>query len=192
MGPLTQGYRLATMKSGFDVPRRLIYPKGAYILHMIRMMMWNPKTGDAEFKVMMKDFVQAYTNRPATTEDFKTMVEKHMTAGMDVSGNHTMGWFFDEYVYGTALPSYRLDYSFNPSGNDLVMDLHITQSGVDDRFTMLVPLYLELADGRVVRLGAASITGNQTVDQKVPLAGMKDKPKRAMLNYFNDVLCARN
>ena len=43
VGPVTQGYRLATSKSGFDIPRRLIYPKGAYILHMLRMMLWDSR-----------------------------------------------------------------------------------------------------------------------------------------------------
>jgi len=186
VGPLIQGYRLANTKAGFDVPRRLIYPKGAYILHMIRMMMWSPKTGDAEFKAMMQDFVKTYANRPATTEDFKAMVEKHMTAAMDISGNHKMDWFFDEYVYGTALPSYSLDYSFDQAGD---LNIKVTQSGVDDKFAMLVPLYLELANGRIVRLGLAPMSGNRTVEQKVPLRGLTERPKRAMLNYFNDVLC---
>ena len=38
VGPVTQGYRLNNGKTG-SVARRLIYPKGAYILHMLRMMM---------------------------------------------------------------------------------------------------------------------------------------------------------
>ena len=190
VGPVTQGYRLNNTKSGYDVTRRLIYPKGAYILHMIRMMMWNAKTGDSEFKSMMQDFVKTYTNRPATTEDFKAMVEKHMTPGMDISGNHTMDWYFDEYVYGTALPSYKLDYSLDQAANGYTLNMKITQSGVDDKFTMPVPLYLELSKDHIVRLGAASITGNRTIEQKIPLNGLKEKPRRAMLNYFNDVLCA--
>jgi aminopeptidase N len=189
IGPLTQGYRLASGKTGWNVPRHLIYPKGAYVVHMIRMMMWNSQTGDADFKAMMHDFVKTYSNRPASTEDFKAMVEKHMTPGMDVNHNHTMDWFFDEYVYGTALPSYRLDYSFDQAGDQYGLNLKITQSGVDEKFTMLVPLYLELGNGRIMRLGAAAITGNRTIERKVPLAGLKEKPKRAMLNYFNDVLC---
>ena len=60
---------------------------------------------------------------------------------------------------------------------------------MDDKFTMLVPVYLELSKDHVARLGAATITGNSTVEQKVPLKGLKEKPRRAMLNYFNDVLC---
>jgi hypothetical protein len=43
VGPVTLGYRLANSRAGFDMPRRLIYPKGAYILHMIRMMMWDAR-----------------------------------------------------------------------------------------------------------------------------------------------------
>src|ERR1700730_3123795 len=50
VGPATLGYRLAATRAGFSVPRRLIYPKGAYILNMIRMMMWNNDTQDADFK----------------------------------------------------------------------------------------------------------------------------------------------
>ena len=39
VGPVTQGYRLNNGKTG-GVARRMIYPKGAYILHMLRMMMY--------------------------------------------------------------------------------------------------------------------------------------------------------
>jgi len=105
-GPLTMGYRLSNSRSGFDITRRLIYPKGAYVLHMVRMMMWDRRTGDQNFKETMQDFVKTYSGRAATTEDFKAMVEKHQTAEMKRVGNGKMDWFFDEYVYGTALPSY--------------------------------------------------------------------------------------
>lgn len=190
-GPLTLGYRLSNTRTGFDITRRLIYPKGAYVLHMIRMMMWDRKTGDDDFKAMMQDFVKTYTNKAATTENFKAMVEKHMTGAMDVDGNRSMDWFFNEYVYGTFLPSYKIDYTFDkdPSG-DVVFGFKITQSGVDDQFKMIVPIYLELADGRVVFLGHTRLAGNTSVDQKVPLKGVKDQPKRAMLNYNYDVLAA--
>jgi hypothetical protein len=33
---------------------------------------------------------------PARAEDFKAMVEKHMTPEMDLEGNHRMDWFFNE------------------------------------------------------------------------------------------------
>jgi len=190
-GALTLGYRLSNTRTGFDITRRLIYPKGAYIVHMIRMMMWDRNTGDRDFRAMMQDFVKTYTNKAATTEDFKAMVEKHMTADMNMEGNHRMDWFFNEYVSGTALPSYKLDSSFDKDANgDVVVNFKITQAGVDDKFRMLVPIYLELADGRMVNLGHARLVGNSSVDQKVPLKGLKDPPKRAVLNYNYDVLAS--
>lgn len=191
-GPVTMGYRLDTTRTG-DIGRRLIYPKGAYILHMLRMMMADNKSGDANFKGMMQDFVKTYSGKAATTEDFKAIVEKHMTPEMKQAAGNTnkMDWFFDEYVYGTALPSYKLDYSFDKSTEgDVVLNFKLAQSNVDDHFRMIVPIYLELDDNRVMRLGRLSLNGNTVADQKVPLKGLKTPPKRAVLNYMADVLAA--
>jgi aminopeptidase N len=185
------GYRLSNSRAGLDVSRRLLYPKGAYILHMIRMMMMNTKTGDAQFRDLMQDFVKTYMNRAATTEDFKAMVEKHMTSEMDLDGNHRMDWFFNEYVYGTALPSYKLDYSFADASDGITLDFKLTQSNVSNDFRMLVPIYLELADGRLVGLGRARLAGSTTITQKVPLRGLKEKPRRALVNYYYDVLAGQ-
>lgn len=188
-GPLTMGYRMSNSRTGFDVTRRLIYPKGAYVLHMVRMMMHDNKNGDQRFKDTMHDFVATYGGKSATTEDFKEMVEKHMTREMDMEGNQKMDWFFKEYVYGTELPTYKLDYSFDTGADGgLIFNFKVTQSKVSDSFVMLVPVYLEMADGKLYFLGRAKMKGNSSVEQKVPLKGLKDKPKRAVVNYFDDVL----
>lgn len=191
-GPLTMGYRTSNSRTGFDTTRRLIYPKGAYVLHMIRMMMHDNRTGDQRFKEMMQDFVNTYRGKAATTEDFKAMVEKHMTQEMDLDGNHRMEWFFNEYVYGTQLPSYQMNATFatGPDGN-VVMAVKMTQSNVNDSFRMLVPIYLELTNGMFF-LGRARLTGNSTFDQKIPLTGLKETPKRAVISYYDDVLASPN
>jgi hypothetical protein len=192
-GPVTLGYRLSNSREGFDITRRLIYPKGAYILQMVRMMMYERQGGDQRFKDTMHDFVATYAGKAATTEDFKAVVEKHMTPGMDLEGNHKLDWFFNEYVYGTQLPNYKFDYSFDPGPDgDFILNLKLNQSGVGTEFRMLVPIYLELANGQIVRLGSARPTGNVTLDQKVPLKGVKERPKRAMINYNFDVLATMN
>jgi len=188
IGPVTLGYRLGSTKSGFDIPRRLIYPKGAYLLHMVRMLMWNPRTEDGDFKDLMKDFVTTYYNRPATTEDFKAMLEKHMSPAMNARGDGTMDWFFDEYVYGTALPDYKFSYAFEPSSDGYVLNASLTQSNVDDKFVMFVPIYLDLGNDKVIKLGNVKMAGNSTRPIKVPLNGIKEAPKRALVNYFYDVL----
>jgi hypothetical protein len=110
---------------------------------------------------------------------------------MDAEGNHRMDWFFDEYVYGTQLPSYKMDYSFD-SGADgtIVMSVNVAQSNVSDKFRMVVPVYLELDDGRIVILGRMRLVGNSASPAKVPLKGLKTKPRRALINYYDDVLAS--
>lgn len=193
VGPLTMGYRVSNSRTGGGTYRRLIYPKGAYVLHMIRMMMHDNRDGDKLFRETMQDFVNTYRGKAATTEDFKTTVEKHMTQDMDAEGNHKMDWFFNEYVYGTQLPSYKADYSFDSAADGTItMNLSVAQSGVDDKFRMIVPVYLELDDGRIVFLGRLRIVGNSSGTAKVPLKGLKAKPRRAMVNYYDDVLASPN
>ena len=191
VGPVTQGYRLANSRAGFYVAQHLIYPKGAYILHMIRMMMWDNKTGDQLFMQTMQDFVKTYADRPATTEDFKAMVEKHMTAEMDLDHNHKMDWFFNEYVYGTELPSYSVDSSFAPGANGVtVIKLQVKQMNVDPSFKMMVPVYVQYANGKVFRLGMLKLIGDQTFAHEIPVK-LPEAPKAVLLNYYDDVLAAK-
>src|SRR5207237_956170 len=100
IGPVTQGFRLSNAKTQAAY-QFLVYPKGAYILHMLRMMMYDQRAqnGDAKFQAMMQDFVKTHFNQDVSTEDLKQMVEKHMTPGMNLAGDGRMDWFFNEYVY---------------------------------------------------------------------------------------------
>jgi hypothetical protein len=189
LGPVTMGLRLNSPQTGWDVYRSLIYPKGAFILHMIRMMMWSPKDGDARFKATMHDFVNTYQLQAATTEDFKAIVEKHMSAGMDLEGNHRMDWFFREYVYGTDLPTYHFDGDATPNGDGWNVHFKLTQSAVGENFVNTVPIYLELDDGKVMRLGSVTIHGSRTVEQTVPLPKLPAAIKKVSINYYYDVLC---
>jgi aminopeptidase N len=192
VAPVTLGIRAIKRRTGTNVYRDLVYPKGAYILHMIRMLMWTPQKGDQAFQAMMQDFVRTYANQPATTEDFKAVVEKHMPPEIDIAQNRRMDWFFNEYVYGTPLPHYQFSHSLTQGADgNPVLSFKITQSNVGPNFQMLLPVYLELSSGKVVRLGTMPMTGNSSRDAQVPLGPMKDKPKRAILNYYNDVLCTQ-
>jgi Carboxypeptidase regulatory-like domain/Peptidase family M1 domain len=180
VGPVTQGYRLNNAKTGAAY-QFLVYPKGAYILHMLRMMMFDRKTGDQRFMAMMQDFIKTHYNKDVSTEDFKRAVEKHMTPEMNLDGNARMDWFFNEWVYGTEVPSYKLEYSVNGD----TLSGKVTQSGVSDKFAMLVPVYIDFGKGWV-RLGSATLRGNTTVDLgqiKLPQA-----PKKLAVAALKDVL----
>ncbi|HYL98044.1 MAG TPA: hypothetical protein VEZ90_03740 [Blastocatellia bacterium] len=179
------GYRLNTAKTGGFVTQSVIYPKGAYILQMIRMMMWDPQTGDKQFKEMMRDFVKTHYNQNVSTVDFQAIVEKHMTKEMDLDGSGRMTWFFGEWVYGTEVPTYTLDYHIDQSDGKIKLSGKITQSDVSPNFKMRVPLYIQV-DGRIVRLGSAALFGNSSKEFNIILP---KKPERAMICHYEDVLC---
>ena len=86
-----------------------------------------------------------------------------------------------------------MDSSFDTGADgDVILNLKVTQSNVDDKFRMLMPVYLELADGNMLELGRVRISGNSTVEDKIPLKGLKTKPRRAALSYYDDVLALPN
>jgi hypothetical protein len=182
-GPVWMGYLLDSAHNhAYD---QVVYGKGGYVLHMLRMMMWDPRGGDNAFIQMMHDFVETYRHRSATTEDFQRIVEKHITPSMDLAGNGKMDWFFDEWVYGTEIPSYGLDYALTPgAGGQTVLKLKLTQSGVGARFRMPVPIYLDL-DGKMTRLGVIRLAGSSSEEATVNLPR---KPARVLLNANYDVL----
>ena len=188
IGPVVMGTRVNTSHAGDDVYQSLIYPKGAYILHMLSSLFWTPQYKDEPFKKAMHDFVNTYRDRAATTEDFKAVMERDMPPWMDLDKNHKLDWFFDDYVYGTDIPKYTVMAEFTKNGDVTSAHMKLTQSGVSDDFKMLVPLYLELSDKRVVLIGRATIKGSGTVEQTLNLGKLPSAPVKMVANYYNDVL----
>jgi hypothetical protein len=182
--PLTMGYRANNSRTGSGITRRLIYPKGAYVLHMIRTMMYDNRTGDKLFKETMQDFVSTYRGKAATTEEFKAMVEKHMSASMDVSGDRKMDWFFNQYVYGTGAPQYsfRASVDYTADGKSH-LKAELTRSGVPDTWMDVVPLYAHIGE-KTVKLGNIRAShANETVD-----ATISGKIDRISINDYEDML----
>jgi hypothetical protein len=192
VGPVTMGIRLSTEKTGWDIYQNLVYPKGAYILHMIRMMMWSSHDKDDRFRATMHDFLNTYRLRAATTEDFKAVVEKHMSPQMNLDNNQRMDWFFNQYVYGTDLPSYHFESQVTPNAEGSSIHFKLTQSGVPPTFKMPVPIYLEMADGTVLHLGRVAIVGSTPVEQTVQVPKLSSPIKRVSINDFYDVLSREN
>jgi len=184
IGPLWMGVLNDTYKTP-TASMVLNTSKGGYILQMLRSMMWDPQTQDADFRAMIQDYVKQFANQAVSTEDFQSLVEKHMKRPMDMDGNHRMDWFFGEWVYGTDVPSYRLEYSLAAeSGGKRLLTGKLTQSGVSPGFKMIVPVFAELA-GQKVRVATMAMRGNSTRDVKVMLP---EAPNQILLNVNHDVL----
>jgi peptidase M1-like protein len=182
--PLTMGYRAGNSRTGGAITRRLIYPKGAYVLHMIRTMMFDSKNGDKLFKETMQDFVSTYRGKAATTEEFKAMIEKHMTPGMDADGNHKMDWFFNQYVYGTGIAQYTFHATVEatPDGKSHVKG-QITRTGVSGNWREVIPLYAHIGE-KTARLGTIVVKHDaEPIDVTLPI-----KIDRVSINDNQDLL----
>jgi Peptidase family M1 domain/Carboxypeptidase regulatory-like domain len=183
-GPLWMGLRLISPRTE-SAYQNVTYPKGAYVLEMLRSIMYSPDHHDEAFIAMMHDFVESHREKPASTESFKAVVEKHMSKVMDLAGNGKLDWFFDEWVYGTQVPRYHFEYQLVPAeAGKVKLHFTVTQSEVDDHFVMLVPVFADFGKG-MMRIGQIAIAGNSTRSTDVTLPV---QPKKVALNAYKDIL----
>ena len=178
-GPISLGYRVfATRDDDVDDYSTVVYKKGAWVMHMLRILMLDLKTmNEDRFKGMMKDFYGRYQGHRASTEDFQRLVEQHM--GIE------MGWFFDNWVHGTAIPSYRVAHRTEPAENGQYrVRLKVWQAGVPESFEMYVPVTLELGKDQRARM-RVKVKGPVS---EIVLPLMPAEPKSVKFNDLEGVL----
>ena len=186
LGPIWMGRRIRSSATGPGSYQDLIYSKGAYVLHMLHLQLVDSRNPDPEhlFKDMMKDYCKTFDNKAASTEDFKAIVEKHLTRGMDLDGNHKMDWFFNQYVYGTGIPQYSFRASVEATSDGKThIKGELIRSGVPDTWKDAVPLYAHMGD-KTVRLGTLGVT-HSSEPVELTLSG---KIERVSINDYEDLL----
>ena len=175
--PIALGTRTAEMN-----PRdysTIVYGKGAWVLQMLRNMMLDLKTMNEDvFTETMRDFYTQYRGRSASTRDFQRVVEAHM--GLP------MGWFFDEWVYSSAIPTFILSWRVDSTaGHPHLLHVRVRQEGVPPTFVMPVPLLIKFVDSSEVYVRVTS---------RGPLTegalGLPVAPARLELNPLQSVLAA--
>jgi aminopeptidase N len=156
----------------------LIYNKGAWVMHMLRILMLDLGTAKEDrFTAMMQEFYQTYRGKRASTLDFQRVVERHRGGPMD--------WFFNQWVHGWQMPTYRVAYrSERVEPNQYRVTLRVEQSGVPDDFQMPVPVTVELKDKRQGRF-RVTIRGPRT-ELALPL--LPAEPKALKFNDLEGVL----
>ena len=82
-GPLVHGYRLNSSRDP-DAYQKVVYGKGTWVFHMLRMMMQDPasKNPDERFITLLHALVESHRYRALTTEDLQKAVERTMTPAM--------------------------------------------------------------------------------------------------------------
>jgi hypothetical protein len=186
LGPIWMGIRIRSSITGPGSYQDLIYSKGGYVLQMLRMQLMNPRDQDPDhaFKEMMQDYCKTFDNKPASTEDFKAIVEKHMTHGMDLDGNHKMDWFFNQYVYGIGEAQYTFHATAEPTADGKThIQGELSRAGVADNWKDAIPLYAHIGD-RTIKMGLISVThASEPLDFAIP-----GKIDRVSINDYEDLL----
>jgi hypothetical protein len=177
-GPISLGYRVMAAKDDDrDDYQTVVYKKGAWVLHMLRVMTLDLRNmSETKFTETMTDFYRSYEGQRASTDDFRRVVERHV--GSD------MRWFFDQWVYGATIPTYRVS-SKTQTGSDgqFQVMLRVKQEDVPDDFMMYVPVTVDLGKDQVARF-RVKVKGPLTeVTLPVPA-----KPKGVKFNDFEGVL----
>ena len=159
-GAVVLGSRLNSSHTpaGFD---QLAYGKGAWIIHMLREMMREPgaKNPDARFIALLNSLQTKYAYRALSTDDLQRELEAAMTPAMAIEGRKSMEWFFANWVRGTGIPHYRLDYSVKRTDKGFAIKGKLLQSGVANSFVAPVPIYSANSGylGRVVAGGPETV-----------------------------------
>ena len=176
-GPIWLGHRTNSSTTPDDY-NLVVYEKGAWVLHMLRnYLLQEDDPSEARFRDLMRGYYQRFTGRKAFTEDFRAEVER--VAGED------MGWFFEQWVYGTDVPTYAFSWTAEPAGEQWRIRLRIEQRDVPEAFRMPVFVRLDFGAGAWSRQ-RVWVTGKVT-EVELPLSPRK--PTDLHFNDLESVLC---
>ena len=157
MGATSLGGRVSTGKNP-QLYQYAVYEKGAWTMHMLRTLLLQlSNMNEDRFTSAMQEFYTTYRGGRASTLDLRHVMEKH--AGAD------LGWFFDEWIDGTGIPTYTWASQVTPTGDGhWRVQLRVKQTQVPDSFQMYVPVTVELKDGRMLRT-RVQVTGPLTTTE---------------------------
>ena len=166
-GPIIWGTRLDS--SGVhDAWRVITYEKGAWIFHMLRR-----RLGDERFMKMLAELRKRYQFRSISTEDFRALAKEFLPPKTPAD---SIDNFFENWVYSTGVPQLKLKYTVKGTAAVRKVSGTITQSGVDDDFTIEVPVEIQFAKGSPQTIWV------RTSNEAVPFtATVRQAPMRVVL-----------
>ena len=99
-GPIVLGTRLETSQEPRGW-RAITYGKGSWIMQMLRGRM-----GDQKFLALLAEISKRYDRKDITTEEFRLLAAEYLPPKSD---DPKLESFFEQWVYGTGIPTIKLD-----------------------------------------------------------------------------------
>jgi len=140
-GPIVLGPRLENSQEP-RAWRNIIYGKGSWIIQMLRR-----RLGDERFYSMLRELMTRYGGKEISTEDFRELAARFLPPKSD---DPKLEVFFAQWVYGTGIPSLKLAWSIKGKAPSLRLAGTLTQSDVDEDFSAIVPVEIQVARGRTI------------------------------------------
>ena len=105
----------------------LAYPKGSWILHMLRA-----EVGESVYRRAIKTYLERHQFQNVTTEDLKAVFEELSSRSFDQ--------FFDQYVYHAGHPDLNVTYGWDERAKLAKVTVQQTQRVSEDVMLFNVPL----------------------------------------------------
>jgi aminopeptidase N len=177
IGPIGHGWRANTGELPTAYSSQ-VYAKGALVLHMLRGMLRDQIQSDQAFVDVLRDFLATHQGGFVSTKDFQAAVARRAPGDWS--------WFFDEWVDGTAIPSYRWSYTIATSPDaegKWPVALRVRQADVPAGFKMSVPVVVDFGNGRMERLRVMVDESEKSFTLPFP-----EKPRSLTFNPDSEVL----
>jgi Peptidase family M1 domain len=191
-GPITLGFRLNT--SVFpDAYIVVTYGRGTWLMHMLRSMLHDPAAPpamrDARYIAALRSLRDTYARKEIGLDDFRKAFEAKMPESLEFQNQHSLTWFFDGWVQGSAVPKIELkDVKINPKGAQGSATFTITQEDCPDDLVTLIPIYAVNAAGARTFAGRIFADGHETKDKLSVPAGTRKlllDPDQTILRRLN-------
>jgi aminopeptidase N len=116
---------------------------------------------------MLGELRKRYEYKSVSTDEFRALAASFLPAG---SQDPRLEMFFDAWVYGTGIPSVKLSHSVQGKSGALKLSGSVGLSGVEDDFSITVPIEVQTAPGKSVthwvRAGAEATPFNIPLKQR--------------------------
>jgi hypothetical protein len=173
-GPIVFGTRLETSIEP-RAWRAITYGKGSWILQMLRQRM-----GDERFLSMLAEILKRYGRREITTEEFRMLAAEFLPPKSD---DPKLELFFDQWVYGTGIPTLKLNYTIRGKAPSWKVVGTLLQSDVPEDFSVLVPVEIQTAPGKSITQWVRSAS-----DPTPFTVNLRQQPLKVTLDPHHGVL----
>lgn len=176
-GPITLGVRLISSQNP-NAWRVILYEKGSWIMHMLRV-----RLGDASFLRMLGELAKRKRFQSVSTEEWQQLAAEFLPRGSD---DPKLEMFFDQWVYGTGIPTLKMSHSVSGKAPKVRLRGTIVQSDASEDSSLTVPVEVQLPGRRSV------VRWIRTTGPETPFSiELQQSPVRVTLNPNNAVLARR-